>query len=238
MKQRCLNPKHPAYPGYGGITVCKRWRTSFARFVADMGERPAEYSIDRINNDGDYTPTNCRWATRQQQNTNRAARLSRLTPRAAAAAKRRFRKSCRLAQAKRKSPPKICKQCGQPYTHRQGYTAERRKPKFCSRKCYGASMVRPNRTCEFCGVSFHPKQRAEKARFCSIKHAAQFREQDRQRKGDRHPQAKLTAARVRNILAAHAAGASIAVLARQYGITSSGIAGVVHRRTWVHVHDG
>jgi len=73
MKQRCNNRNHEAYSRYGGrgIAVCKRWY-SFQNFLNDMGERPSsEHSIDRINNDGNYKPDNCRWATRTQQGRNK-----------------------------------------------------------------------------------------------------------------------------------------------------------------------
>lgn len=73
MKQRCFNPLDDAYPNYGGrgISVCDRWRYSFANFRDDMGPRPSKnHSIDRIDNDGNYEPSNCRWATRHQQQTN------------------------------------------------------------------------------------------------------------------------------------------------------------------------
>jgi hypothetical protein len=71
MIARCENPKAQRYERYGGrgIKVCERWRDSFENFLADMGERPStEYQIDRYpNNDGNYEPGNCRWATSKQQ---------------------------------------------------------------------------------------------------------------------------------------------------------------------------
>lgn len=80
MIQRCTNPKNGSYKNYGkrGIKVCVRWKKSFSNFLADMGRRPSgrflngrsRYSIDRRNNDGNYTPKNCRWTTAMEQARN------------------------------------------------------------------------------------------------------------------------------------------------------------------------
>jgi len=73
MKSRCLNPNSQSYKNYGGrgITVCLQWVESFDRFLADMGERPPNTSLDRIDNDGNYEPANCRWGTPRTQSRNK-----------------------------------------------------------------------------------------------------------------------------------------------------------------------
>lgn len=72
MKRRCLNKNNPAYKYYGGrgITICKEW-LKFENFYKDMGDRPKNKSIDRINNNGNYCLENCKWSTPKEQNNNR-----------------------------------------------------------------------------------------------------------------------------------------------------------------------
>jgi hypothetical protein len=77
MKSRCSNPKHPRWKYYGarGITVCERWLASFNNFWADMGPRPSPtHCLDRRDNDGNYEPANCHWATGDESRINRRAR--------------------------------------------------------------------------------------------------------------------------------------------------------------------
>lgn len=71
MRDRCRNPRFKQWADYGerGITVCERW-DSYANFIADMGERPPGHVIDRIDNDGNYEPANCRWASKKESQRN------------------------------------------------------------------------------------------------------------------------------------------------------------------------
>ncbi len=77
MKRRCYDTKYKDYPNWGGrgINVCDRWRLSFSKFLMDMGLRPDGYSIDRIDHDGDYEPSNCRWAQQHRQAAEHTRRL-------------------------------------------------------------------------------------------------------------------------------------------------------------------
>lgn len=74
IKGRCYTPTSTSYKNYGarGIKMCDRWKNSFENFLADMGKRPSKkHSIERINNNGNYEPSNCKWATNLEQSKNK-----------------------------------------------------------------------------------------------------------------------------------------------------------------------
>ena len=81
-KYRCTSEKHPAWENYGGrgISMCPEWMDSFEQFLADMGDRPEGKELDRINNDGNYEPGNCRWVTASENARNKSRAIQYIKP--------------------------------------------------------------------------------------------------------------------------------------------------------------
>lgn len=80
MKERCYKPQHIGFKHYGGrgVTICDRWMNSFLNFYEDMGRKPTpKHSIDRIDPEGNYEPSNCKWATNLEQSRNKRPRKNK-----------------------------------------------------------------------------------------------------------------------------------------------------------------
>ena len=77
MIKRCTNEKHESYPNYGGrgITICERWLKSFENFHQDLGDRPCNHTLDRINSNGNYEPSNCKWSSTKEQGSNKRTNI-------------------------------------------------------------------------------------------------------------------------------------------------------------------
>jgi hypothetical protein len=115
MLDRCRNPNYPGFADYGGrgLKVCARWRESFRNFLEDMGHRPSPgHTVERINNDGNYCPENCRWATAKEQANNRRDNV-RLTFRGETKTLKEWAEQLGLNYARLKS------------RHRRGWSASR-----------------------------------------------------------------------------------------------------------------
>ncbi len=104
MKRRCHNRKDVGYKNYGkrGIKVCEEWRESFDSFVSDVGDRPDGHSLGRIDNDGNYEPSNCEWQTPKQQmrNTRRSVYI--------------------MVKGEKKTLPELSEKYGVPYSRLVG----------------------------------------------------------------------------------------------------------------------
>lgn len=155
MKQRCLNINNPAFNRYGGrgIMICERWMV-FENFLADMGERPKGKTLDRIDNDGNYEPSNCRWTTSKIQ-----ARNSKISEEEK---NKRIEKKKKIKEEKRNRL--LFKLHGSlvPYDHTEnGYKV------LC--KCKRAFILPKNRITKVFECSYCRKSQGHRSKFIKIK---------------------------------------------------------------------
>ena len=145
MMERCTKINHHNYPSYGGrgIKICKRW-FNVQNFIKDMGKRPEGYTLGRINNDGNYKPSNCRWETISQQNSNKRKK-------------------------KLKGITKECLTCQKPIYVRP-FNFDRKK--FCSKKCLHTRAIEKrgtNKKCKSCDkIIYITPQNKNRKKYCSL----------------------------------------------------------------------